>query len=523
MSNDRNETSKINLLVTIDKFYLPVLKVMLSTYKEYHKNIKTDVYLMHTSLCQEDIDYLQGFIGSDEINIKSIKIEDRDFGNIPILERLPEESFFRLLAFHYLDEDVEKCLYLDPDICIRKNLLPLYETDIDDYYLAAASHCFGFGNFCHKARLSCNEEERYFNSGVMLLNLTALRRDFTREDILYSLQENAQKLIMGDQDLANILFGKNMLLIDEKVYNLDEATFEHLKKRNLIDIDFVEKNTAVIHYNGKNKPWFKDYEGELNKFYPELEEYKKKPKGILKRQIKSIWRIIRPRGKQLISITGTLVFIGVLLFSYIFFGKELTAIISQPELLRAWLDGFGAFDEVVFIVIRAAQTVVKFIPAEPLEIGSGYAWGTIPGMLYCLIGNMLGTVVILALVKRFGKKVIDKFVPLSSLKSLEIFQSSERVYALIFLFYLIPGSPKDGFTYIVGLLPVKTIPYMIITAIARIPSILFSTLCGSTFAEKNYLISVGILAGTVLLGILGGILYKKLFIDKNKDEKAVCS
>ena len=525
MNENISNFSKINLLVSIDKNYLSVLATMLSTYSKHHKNIKTDVYVMHSSLDENDFDYLESSLSNESIKIKGIKITDKYFSDIPILERIPEESFYRLLAFYYLGEDVERCLYLDPDICIRKNLSSLYGTDMKDNYVLAASHAHGLGNLFHKLRLGCSEEEKYFNSGVMLMNLSSIRRDFTKSAIISCLKENAQKLIMGDQDMANILFGQKTLLVDETVYNIDEKTFQHLKKKKGIDLDFVRDNTAIIHYDGKYKPWLKGYKGELNGLYPESNEYGEAPNGLLKKQIKSIWQIIRPRGKQIVSFSGTLIFLASLIFSYAFFGKELTAIISQPELLRAWLDGFGVFDELIFILIRAAQTVVKFIPAEPLEIGSGYAWGTIQGMLYCLTGNMIGTVIILSLVKHFGKRIIDKFVSSKNFKSLKIFENSERLYALIFLFYLIPGSPKDGFTYLVGILPVKPLPYMLITAIARIPSILSSTLCGSTFAEKNYLLSAVILVFTILLGVLGGVLYKKIFMNKsqNNEEKTVCS
>ncbi len=87
----------------------------------------------------------------------------------------------------------------------------------------------------------------------MLMNIKQIRQDFTVDSIFTSLDGNIQKLIMGDQDLANILFGSNMILLDEKIYNLDERTFKHNKK--IFDLSSVEKETAIIHYNGKYKPW----------------------------------------------------------------------------------------------------------------------------------------------------------------------------------------------------------------------------------------------------------------------------
>lgn len=498
----------INLLVTIDRNYLFPLATMLGSYAETHKGIKTDVFVAHSVLTAEDFQYLEHAVEGAEIQIHNIKITDRYFSNTPVLERLPEESFYRLLAFRYLPERVERCLYLDPDIYIRKSILSLYNMELGDSYLAAAGHMHGFGNAFNKARLGCKEQERYLNSGIMLMNLSAIRRDFTLEDVLECLEANAQRLLLGDQDMANILFGEKTIFIDERVYNLDEKTFKYFSKRKQYDLDAVARETAIVHYNGKYKPWNDGYKGVLNCFYPEVEELGDAPSGVLKKHIKSFYRITHPTKQQAIVLLGGLVFFLVCIFSYVFFGKELVKIVSDPTVFREWLNKFGAFDEIIFILIRAAQTVVKFIPAEPLEIGSGYAWGAVPGMLYCVIGNMIGTVVIFALTKKFGQKIIELFLPTKNMKSIKLFQSSDKIYALLFFLYLIPGSPKDGFTYFVGLLPVKFVPFMVITFIARMPSVLSSTLCGSALAERQYLTSALIFAATIVLAILGGLIYR---------------
>lgn len=509
---------QINLLVTIDRNYLFPLAMMLGSYAEIHKDIKTDVFVAHSALTAEDFLFLEQAVADTGIQIHNIKITERYFCDTPVLERLPKESFYRLLAFLYLPESVERCLYLDPDVYIRKSLLPFYNMELGDSYLAAAGHMHGFCNAINKARLGCKEQKRYLNSGIMLMNLSVIRKDFALEDVLECLEENVQRLILGDQDMANILFGKKTIFIDERIYNLDERAFKYFKKRKQIDLDVVERETAILHYNGKYKPWNDGYKGVLNSFYPNVNELGEAPTGLLKKQIKSIYRITHPTKQQAIVIFGALLFALVCIFSYVFFGKELIKIVSDPTVFREWLNNFGVFDEIIFILVRAAQTVVKFIPAEPLEIGSGYAWGAITGMLYCVIGNMIGTVVIFALVKHFRQKVIKLFLPTQNMKSIKMFQNSEKIYVLLFFLYLIPGSPKDGFTYFVGLLPVKFAPFMVITFIARMPSVLSSTLCGATLADRQYLTSALIFGATIILAILGGFVYRRF--TKKKGETA---
>lgn len=83
MQEKINNLSKINLLVTIDENYLSALSTMLSTYTLHHRNTETDVYVMHSSLSEADFDFLQGSVPDEFIKIKSIKITDRYFGDIP--------------------------------------------------------------------------------------------------------------------------------------------------------------------------------------------------------------------------------------------------------------------------------------------------------------------------------------------------------------------------------------------------------------------------------------------------------
>lgn len=512
-------SNRLNLLATVDKNYIKPLAVMLRSYASSNADVETDLYVAHSELDEEDFRFLKDYVSSESITIHDIRVTEKWFSDTPVLERLSEESFYRLLAFHILPENVERCLYLDPDIIIRKPLLPLYNLDIGEHYIAAAGHMRGQRDNFNKARLGIRNQERYFNSGVMLMNLKRIREDFTVEEILACMEENMQSLLLGDQDLANILFGRNTLIVEEEIYNLDERTFRYFKENEDWTVETVAEKTVIIHYNGKCKPWLDEYKGELNCFYPPVDKKGPAPSGVVRKYIKSFLNITKLTKQQAIVVVGAVVFVVLCLISYATFGTELLKILSEPETFRAWLDQFGIFDELIFILIRAAQTVVKFIPAEPLEIASGYAWGAVPGMLYCVIGNMIGTLAIFALTKRYGKKIINLFVPAKNMRLMTVFEESNKIYWLLFFLYLIPGSPKDGFTYFVGLLPVKLLPFMVITLIARMPSVLSSTICGSTLAEKQYWIAVLIFVATIILAIIGGVIYNIYAKKKERQKK----
>lgn len=282
----------VNILVTIDKKYLRPLANMLDSYKQVHQNVETHVYIAHSSLEGQDIYFLKRNLDSTNITIHSIKIEEKWFQDTPVLERLPEESFYRLMAFQYLPKDIERCLYLDPDICIKKSLLALYNSDLGDCYIAAASHLHGIHNYINKVRLGLLEQKRYVNFGVMLMDLKKIRSTFTVTQVLESLSENSERLYLGDQDLINILFDGKIKELDECIYNLDEHTYKHYRKQKGLAFVETETATAIIHYNGKYKPWLQGYKGVLDHFYPYKDNMELAPRRKWLKQIKAIIEIV---------------------------------------------------------------------------------------------------------------------------------------------------------------------------------------------------------------------------------------
>ena len=313
------ERKHINLLVTVDSKYVEPLTVMLRSYIEHNADTETALYIAHSSLGEDDFKRIKAVTDNGNVTVHNVKIEERWFSEVPVLERLPEESFYRLLAFHILPKEVDRCLYLDPDIIIRKPLDDLYNTHLEGKYIAAAGHMHGYRDHMNKARLALKKQDRYINSGIMVMNLSEMRKDFSLNDVLESLQINVQKLLLGDQDMVNILFGQKAVFLPEEIYNLDERTYRYFSENLGWSLDMVAENTAIIHYNGKDKPWLEGYEGELNVFYPEVQEKGPAPTDVAKKHVKSFFRITRLTTQQTIVVVGALLLWAhccLLLFAY---------------------------------------------------------------------------------------------------------------------------------------------------------------------------------------------------------------
>lgn len=257
----------MNILVTLDKNYLKHLVVMLYSLLKSNSNVKIDVYVMNSSLTNEDFSYIETNINSDMIDVIDIKIDNKMLSDAPITDRYPKEMYYRIFAAKYLPKNIDKIIYLDPDLVIINSLEKLYNMNLGDYFFAAASHVWGPISLFNKIRLQM-EEDIYINSGVMLMNLKSLRKHQNVKEVYKFIEKNKNYLMLPDQDVISGLYSSKILPLDPYIYNMTERllTFKRVNKLH-VNLKWIKDNTVVIHYCGRNKPWNKNYIGKLDRFY----------------------------------------------------------------------------------------------------------------------------------------------------------------------------------------------------------------------------------------------------------------
>lgn len=256
----------MNILVTLNSNYLKVLVVMLKSLAHSNKYKKFDVYVMNDSLTKKDIEYLKEN-SFKNINIIDLKVSDKEFNKSPVTKRYPKEMYYRILAAYYLPKKVDKILYLDPDLVVINKIDKLYNINLDNYYFAAASHIWGLLQTFNQIRLRMRRENIYINSGVMLMNIKLLRREQDKQDVYDFIKKNKNNLMLPDQDVLSGLYANKILPLDPYAYNMTEKLLNQTYFMPHINTRWIEENSVIIHYCGKNKPWNKKYKGSLNKFY----------------------------------------------------------------------------------------------------------------------------------------------------------------------------------------------------------------------------------------------------------------
>ncbi len=197
-------------------------------------------------------------------------------------------------------------------------------------------------------------------------------------------------------------------------------------------------------------------------------------------------------------------------------GVPMVEFANDPERFREWVDASGIWGRVLFVGMVVLQVVVAFIPGEPVELAAGYVFGFWEGSALTMAGFLLGSWLVFALVRKFGVKLVEVFFHKNKIAELRFLQNPRKAKIIAFLLMLIPGTPKDFLSYFAGLTPLTLSQWLRIVALARIPSLVTSSLTGAAAGEENYLLSGVMLAVTLIISIAGILYYRHICKQENK-------
>lgn len=196
--------------------------------------------------------------------------------------------------------------------------------------------------------------------------------------------------------------------------------------------------------------------------------------------------------------------------------KELSSEAGQQAFKQKVNDsGFVGF--LMLFGLQFAQIFLFIIPGEPIEILAGLCYGSLWGAVFIMLSAAIISAFIYLLVHKLGREFIYEFVKPEKIEKIEkskLFQNPQTIRYILFILFFIPGTPKDLFTYIAALLPIKPLTFILISTVARFPSIISSTLAGDSLLEGNWQMSLIVYGITFLIVGIAILIMRKF--DKNK-------
>lgn len=215
----------------------------------------------------------------------------------------------------------------------------------------------------------------------------------------------------------------------------------------------------------------------------------------------------------IINSIDLLFIIGLIVFLCIYFKDDIKLLADDEgkEVFMQKIEDAGVFGVLILLVTQILQVVVAFIPGEVVEFVAGAMYGAFFGMLICLLGLILATFIIYGLVKWLGKPFFDLNVNQKQSSKLQFLHDPDRSLLILFFIFLIPGIPKDIFIYFIPFTKIKLSKFILVSSIARIPSILSSTFVGAAVFDENYIVAMIVMGLIFIFSVLGLIFNKKIY------------
>jgi uncharacterized membrane protein YdjX (TVP38/TMEM64 family) len=206
--------------------------------------------------------------------------------------------------------------------------------------------------------------------------------------------------------------------------------------------------------------------------------------------------------KILSLLAFPLLFLLLLLLTVVFW-NELWALFSSPQRLREWIRGTGIIAPLVFVAVQAFQVVFFFIPGEIPQVAGGYMFGLWLGTLLSLVGITLGATFNFVIARLLGVPFVNVLFSEEKVERARRVASSPTARLSFFLFFLIPGIPKDILCYVAGLSVMRLHLFLLFSTFGRIPGIIGSALIGDAAADRRWILAGTIFFVAALLFVFG--------------------
>jgi len=244
---------KINVVFGSDRNYVRHLATAIRSLIANNYPLELRIFVVNSDIDATQWRDILSISSDSRHKFTDVKISEHDLKGALVNQHLSKATYYRLFAAEKISAG--KALYLDSDIVIARSIEDLWNIDVDGYYLAAVEDP-GFSNH---GTLGMSRSAKYFNAGVMLLNLEAWRSADIKRRVLEFVKGNPEVIQYPDQCGMNAIVNGEWLRLAPK-YNAQSIIFD-LPETALSQIYGSDALTeavndpVVIHFSGATKPW----------------------------------------------------------------------------------------------------------------------------------------------------------------------------------------------------------------------------------------------------------------------------
>lgn len=255
----------MNIILSTDNNYVQHCCATIASILRNNNDVT--IYVLTEGLSNKNEELIKGLVYSMGGTVFFLIVQSSLLAGFPMPKSITHISiatYYRLFVSSLLPHDVDKALYLDCDIIVRKSLLELWNTDISQYALAAVYQDDPLLlNTNELERLNIDSKYGYFNAGVILINLSYWRENQIEEKLYSYIINNYERIVFHDQDTLNAVLKEQTKCLD-CTWNMHATFFTkmiykfsspHCLVYKQQILDGYGKDPAVVHFVGCYKPW----------------------------------------------------------------------------------------------------------------------------------------------------------------------------------------------------------------------------------------------------------------------------
>ena len=240
----------INIVLTSSEYYAPYTYVlMLSILENTSREIK--FYIMTNDMTDLTKDRFEKLKEKHNFEIEYVAVDTKDYP-LPKQQRANAIVYSKMNLPKFIP-NLKKCLVFDSDIIVKIDVGEIYDIDLGDNYVAWVPDQIDITLKKEKMWLdnfNMPKNKQYINSGVLLLNLEAYKKDNIEQKLIENYKKFKDDILFFDQDLFYITLSDKCIYLDYEYNYLSQAPYTDPKLKNRL-----RQSSKIIHYGFDYKPW----------------------------------------------------------------------------------------------------------------------------------------------------------------------------------------------------------------------------------------------------------------------------
>lgn len=256
---------KIDIVICTDTNYIMPCGILF--YSICKNNLMHNIVfhaVIDDSVTKTDKEFLNLTVNQFNMKVEYHLVDGHLFDSFPNLGTgvyVSKATYYRLYLTEILPQSIDKILYLDCDMIVRKDIGPLWNIDVSDVAVGVSADGWESKIQIYN-RLQYPYHKGYFNAGMLLINLRYWRENNVLGRCLDYIEHHFTRIVSHDQDVLNYVLqdekapvGITYNFLENFLYKSDTALFDYWKYKD--EIDAVKNDPVIIHYVA-SKPWNKN-------------------------------------------------------------------------------------------------------------------------------------------------------------------------------------------------------------------------------------------------------------------------